>query len=217
MTDDAFTTALEQANPVTALAVLEQQGVLSVRGLRLPAGVSYERYESLGAVVRVWDDMRKWVIGDWLLYGIKNFGEESFQASEVLGLSVRSRQQYLRVAEAFPWTRRRFEPPVTWSHHRSLLAEEPLEADRWLQLAIDHRWTRDEMVEARKGNDTQPDPFPRQQIVEVVLTAAERVWTEATPASQRVVREDDWLVPGYVMNDLKRALGVEDEEDDDAS
>jgi hypothetical protein len=127
----------------SSLAELASSGALSETGLNLPGTITREEYESLGSVLgRIQESMR-WAIGDYILRGEELFGEDAFQLSESLGISVESRQQYVRVAQAIEPVRRRGE--LTWSHHRAVYAMEPEDQDRWLDEAVENGWTRGEM------------------------------------------------------------------------
>lgn len=211
----------EHARTVQSLATLEGSGALTRVGLTLPSSMTYDQYEAVGRLFRTWNETMKWAMGDWLLAGEALFGEDAYQASEELGLSVGQRQQYLRIAQRIPIARRR--PELTWSHHRSVAALDPADQDRWLAEAVKKGWTKAQMEEAIRAlpagaavappQDT-PDP-PFVYVVERVANAAERVWAAAQPADA-----EHYMVDAGPMRDLALALGrllpgeVEDAADD---
>ncbi len=197
----------EELQPQQLLARLEATGHLSIGGLLLPANITYNEYESIGGLLHQWGEGWKWAVGDWLIQGHGIFGDAFYQASEQLGISVRSRQQYMRVAEMIPPGPRRRVPELRWSHHRAVSSLEPQEADSWLQHAIDNRWTRDELKDAVKGRIPQAPPLafqPTGYVVERVLSAAEQVYASA------VLSEDPnyHRVESRAIENLADALGV---------
>lgn len=196
--------------PQQLLAELEKTGNLSIAGLILPPDITPERYEAIGVLLYQWGEARRWVVGDWLIQGHAIFGDAFYEYSEVLQMSVRSRQQYMRVAERIPPGKRRRVPELRWSHHRAVASLEPEDADRWLQRAIDERWTKAELEDALKGVIPTLPPLAFQAtnyVVERVLSAAEQVY-----ASRKASDNPDYfLVEARAMHDLADALGVEKE------
>lgn len=199
------------AKPQSLLAQLEETGALTLRGLQLPPGITFEQYEALGGLLHVWDETRRWAVGDWLIQGHHRFGDAFYQASEVLGISVRSRQQYMRVSEMIPQLRRRV-PELRWSHHRAVASLPPEEQDLWLEEAIQKHWTKQELEEAVKGIVPEPPPLafqPTGYVVERVLSAAEQVYASAT----RSDNADYYRVESRAIHNLADALGIADDEE----
>jgi hypothetical protein len=194
-------------NPLALLAALEATGNLTPAGLIMPAGTSLERYEAVGSLLHFWGEGWKWAVGDWLIQGTAEHGEEFYQVTEVLGISVRSRQQYMRVAEMIPPGPRRRVPQLRWSHHRAVASLEPEEADRWLEQAIEKRWTKGELEDAVKDRIPPPPPLafqPTGYVVERVLSAAEQVYASAKVSDQ----PEYYLVESRAIHNLADALGV---------
>lgn len=199
--------------PHTALAALEATGNLTPAGLILPADITPDEYMAIGGLLFRWGEGWKWAVGDWLIQGHGIFGEEFYEYSEALNISVRSRQQYMRVSELIPPGVRRRVPELRWSHHRAVANLEPVEADQWLQKAIDNRWTRQELQDNMRGRVPEPPPLafqPTGYVVERVLSAAEQVW-----ASKMVADTPDYyLVESRAIHNLGDALGVAREEEE---
>lgn len=197
------------ANPQGLLAQLEETGALTLRGLQLPHDITYERYEAIGGLLHIWDESRRWAVGDWLIQGHTLFGDDFYQASEVLGLAVRARQQYMHVSEMIPPARRRV-PELKWSHHRAVVSLPPEEQDFWLEEAVQRRWTKSELEDAVKGRVPEQPPLafqPTGYVVERVLSAAEQVYASA----KRSEDEEYFLVEARAMENLGEALGVANE------
>jgi hypothetical protein len=202
----------QPASPQQMLAHLEATGNLTIAGLTLPSDITYDQYEAIGTLLFQWGEGWRWAVGDWLIQGHGLFGDEFYQASEVLNLSVRQRQQMMRVSERIPPGPRRRVPELRWSHHRAVASLEPEEADGWLKQAIEKKWTKAELEDNVKDRVPEPPPVafqPTGYVVERVLSAAERVYAAA------VVSDDpEWYrVEARLIEDLASALGVERDEE----
>lgn len=89
----------------------------------------------LGAIGRC----SQWWIGDWVRYGTAKWGEKYAEAARVTGYDIASLRNMAWVASRFDLSLRREE--LTWSHHVLLAPLEPDEQRRWLQRAIEERWS----------------------------------------------------------------------------
>jgi hypothetical protein len=89
----------------------------------------------------------RFAIGDAIVQGEALYGEEAFQAFEALQLSEDARQEYRRVSERVPMSRRR--KGLSWSHHRAVAALEGPEQKEWLRRAeqegLSHHALREEL------------------------------------------------------------------------
>jgi hypothetical protein len=186
-----------------SLEVLEKTGALTPVSLTLPARISQDEYEALGTMLGTYRESLHWAIGDWLAYGERRWGEESYQLSEALGISAASRLQYVRVASLIAPERRRQR--LSWTHHRHVAQFDPDTQTELLQKAIDNGWSKRELGDAvaeLKGRDPK---IGRMVVIEAVAEAAEKVWFAA------VVDGDSYKVPAAQMLDLAHSLGVEDD------
>lgn len=197
-----------------SLQALEEAGALTPTGLRLvDPELPYDRYEAVGVLLHKARESLQWAIGDWLLLGETLYGDEAYQAFEVLDMSPEGRSQYLRCALVFPHHRRRTE--LSWSHHRTLIALEPKEQDRWLALAIKNDWSN-HMMAAHLREDRGPVNHGRganrasslnpQFEVMAVEDAAREVLMRATPDG---ADPGYYLVPADAVQSLAHALGVD--------
>jgi hypothetical protein len=81
----------------------------------------------------------QWLIGDWIAYGNQKFGERYARASKISGYDPQTLMNMVYVATRFAVSRRREN--LSWSHHETLAALDPMEQDRWLDQAALHRWS----------------------------------------------------------------------------
>lgn len=197
-----------ELTPQQLLAALERTGNLTPAGLIMPADATLEEYSAVGGLLFTWGEGWRWAVGDWLIQGTQKHGEEFYQITDVLGLSIRTRQQLMRVSERIPPGPRRRVPELRWSHHRAVASLEPAEADAWLQKAIDGKWTKAELEDNVKDRVPPPPPLafqPTGYVVERVLSVAERLYAAATVSDD----PDYYLVERRLIHDLADALGAE--------
>jgi hypothetical protein len=98
----------------------------------------------LGAMSRV----SNWLIGDWLQYGAKKWGEKYAEAARITGHDVKTLRNIAYVARTFDLSRRRDK--LTWSHHAELAVLDENEQDRWLDRAtVDRLSVADLRIELR--------------------------------------------------------------------
>jgi hypothetical protein len=94
----------------------------------------------------------RFAIGDAILLGEQLYGDECHQAIEAMNLSEDARQEYVRVAQRVPRSRRRKD--LSWSHHRAIAALPPAEQKEWLKRCseehLSHHQLRDEL---RNGSE----------------------------------------------------------------
>ena len=70
-------------------------------GLRLPAGLSFERWHALGRRIGTVTNASSWWLGDWAFYGEGSYGEKYKQAIAVTGLDYQTLRNYAWVAGRF--------------------------------------------------------------------------------------------------------------------
>jgi hypothetical protein len=199
---------------VVSLHALEEAGALGPTGLRLHTDVPYDQYEAVGVLLGKGYRSLQWAVGDWLILGETLYGDRAYQASEVLEMSPEGRSQYLRCAFVYPPNRRRAE--LSWSHHRTLIALEPEDQDKWLNLAIENRWSNHELHDrmraevgpvnrGRGASATQPKPEfdSRLTVVESVYDSAREVVLRAEPLEPGAYR-----VPLDALRSLAHALAL---------
>ncbi len=67
-------------------------------GLRLPASLSFERWQALGRRIGSITNASSWWLGDWAFYGEASYGEKYKQAIAVTGLDYQTLRNYAWVA-----------------------------------------------------------------------------------------------------------------------
>lgn len=86
------------------------------------------------------------VLGDWLNYGERIYGETYAQAATETGLASGTLMNMRWVMDRVAPSRRR--ESLTFRAHSDVASMEPSEQDRWLDMAEDKHWNSRELREA---------------------------------------------------------------------
>lgn len=83
-----------------------------------------------------------WWIGDWLNFGVNEYGDKSKLAGEYaeeLGLSPDTLRRVMIVSKAVEVGRRL--PSLSWSHHLEVAPLSVRDQKRWLAKALEEKWS----------------------------------------------------------------------------
>lgn len=107
-------------------------------GFELPDDLSFEQWEQAGQSLILTMAGWRWWVGDWSLYGEKEWGESSYQAipPDVAAVidTIENLANYRWVASCYPHDKR-WHDRLTWTHHR-IAAALPTSKDRQNHLRI---------------------------------------------------------------------------------
>jgi hypothetical protein len=112
-------------------------------GLRLPASLSFARWQALGRRIGSIANASSWWLGDWAVYGEGSYGEKYKQAIAVTGLDYQTLRNYAWVAGRFDLSRRRDN--LSFAHHAEVAALPEQAQEEWLELAERSSWSRNEL------------------------------------------------------------------------
>jgi len=108
---------------VTELEVASDYTLTEV-GLRIhDPDMTLGRFSEVCYTLGRFHEAVRFAIGDAIIQGESLFGENAYQAIEEMNLSEDARQEYVRVAQRVPPSRRR--KGLSWSHHRAVAALDP--------------------------------------------------------------------------------------------
>jgi len=117
-----------------ALEQFSIDGLLVTRlGLELPEDLPFDQWEMIGRKLRSVERAIQWLIGDWLRFGERKYGEMYSQALDVTGSSYQTLANQVYVAGRFEISRRREN--LTFTHHAEVAGLPPEEADDLLDRA----------------------------------------------------------------------------------
>lgn len=105
----------------------------------------------LGAMARC----SQWLLGDWVRYGTKRWGEKYKEAARITGYDVHSLRNIAYVSGRIEMSRRRDN--LTFSHHAEVCALDPAAQEEWLDRAGSERMSvsdlRHELRTARRRKE----------------------------------------------------------------
>ncbi len=175
----------------------------SLTALSLPDDLSYDEWASIGKnQIQAMGRASMWWLGDYLAYGDRKFGQTWAQIADELGYAEQTVKNAKQVCENIP-PEERF-PDLFFAHHQEVAFLGPKGRQKWLQLALDNKWTkgelRDAIRESRAGTtrETEPGksnkgrkdkPPTAAQAVEGMMTFGRSIW-EVSPDAALF---NDWL------------------------
>ena len=132
------------------LRQLEAAGALTPTGLTLTdPNLPISQAEAIGFLLGKMHMSVRFAIGDWLIFIEHVYPEEWSQLAEVLGLTVETRREYMRVSERVARSRRR--PKLDWSQHRAVASLPPPEQKEWLRKAETERMSHHQLRDALRN------------------------------------------------------------------
>jgi len=170
-------------------------------GLRLPASLSFERWQALGRRIGSVANASSWWLGDWAFYGEGSYGEKYKQAIAVTGLDYQTLRNYAWVAGRFDLSRRRDK--LSFGHHAELAALAEHQQDEWLDQAERSRWSRSELRSRLRSEKQARIPGGVEHVRLKVDTARVERWKAAAEAERLDLT--DWL--GAAADNAARHVG----------
>ncbi len=121
---------------MTLLPIAIPKCSITQTGASLDESLTYEDWSHIGAQLSIIHGCSMWWIGDWLKFGVKQYGDRTkaaMQNSGVLGYQPKTLLDAIRVSDAIEDTRRLAS--LSWSHHQLVAPLEAKDQDRWLEHA----------------------------------------------------------------------------------
>ncbi|MGP2442214.1 LmbU family transcriptional regulator [Streptomyces sp. JW3] len=158
--------------------------------LMLSPGLPLTQWRHLGRQMFVVTDSSAWWLGDWLIYGRREYPDRYRKALADSGLDYQTLRNYAWVAGKFEPARRRAR--LSFQHHAEVAGIPAEEQDEWLARAERGGWSRNELrrrLRAHRHDDrTLLHPLVRLQVA-----SDRRVrWQQAAEAAGLDLL--DWIV-----------------------
>ncbi len=152
--------------PVPRLGRLPgEQVLMSGVGLRISNDLSFEEWEKAGHQLSGIVDSSSWWLGDWLVYGKKNFSDRYVRAIRAAGLQYQTLRNYAWVSRRFDLSRRRSR--LSFQHHAEVASLPTEEQDWWLDRAEQATWTtkqlRNQIRAVRTDSASDGDAAAKEQ------------------------------------------------------
>lgn len=162
------------------------------KGLRLRDGMSIDAWLAVGRRLSRIGQASPWCLGDWLLYGLRSYGQRYKAAREATRLDYQTLRNYAWVARRFEPSRRRDN--LSFQHHAEVAALPEPGQDLWLQRAERLGWSRNELrrhlTADRRSIQAVGDTHALSLRIQVT-SDRERRWRAAAAGAGRTLA--DWL------------------------
>ncbi|MEV4380639.1 LmbU family transcriptional regulator [Streptosporangium sp. NPDC049644] len=141
--ESRVTPVLSQENGINRRLGLDRTVIPRRTGLQFPTQIPFANWESIGRQLSLIADSSAWWLGDWLVYGEKQYADRYRTAIERTSLDYQTLRNYAWVARRFGLPRRRDK--LSFAHHAEVAALSAPEQDLWLQRAEQHAWSRNRL------------------------------------------------------------------------
>ena len=145
---------------VPTLALDEQGNIpagkftLTPRGLIVTEGATFEEWLEVGGVLRRLDTSLQWLIGDWMNYGERVWGQTYQQVAALTGYTYQTLREYSYVARSVDLSIR--IDKLSFAHHQIVASFEPDAQRQWLDYATAHSLSIAQMRNAVSGRPPTP-------------------------------------------------------------
>ncbi|MBU1480031.1 MAG: hypothetical protein KJ694_22140 [Gammaproteobacteria bacterium] len=124
-------------------------GTWSPVGWMPPANLSFDDWDAIGQQLGQVERAIRWLIGDWLNYGERRWGETYAQAIGDDRFSAQTLYDYAWVARQVPISAR--TETLSWTHHKYVAHLPAAEQVVWLKRAEAGGWSSRELQQRLKG------------------------------------------------------------------
>jgi hypothetical protein len=143
-------------------------GILTPVGLSLPDELGRDRWLAVGLWIAHAHQLLRWIIGDWLNYGLEHgyiSNRRYDTAQELTGYDRKTLYNLAHVARAVPSSRRCEN--LSWSHHYEVAALDPSLQQQLLERASVQRLTRRELRYQIKAAQQEQQRIQQEKAVDV--------------------------------------------------
>lgn len=197
---------------MTHLAISNPKITITDTGLQIHEDLTYDEWEDLGLKLAKVEQSIGFIIGDWINYGEKRYGEKYSDALKRTGLAYDTLVKYAHVAKRVQLGIR--IPNLDWTHHRQVAKiKDPEKQSEWLAIAEREKLS---VARLRKSlnfgrlateEEVQGDPADRGVITHLALINRLIRWWKQTTADDPV---DKWAPEqrANVKEDFKLVLDI---------
>jgi hypothetical protein len=139
----------------SVIVIDESTCALTPTAAKLKDGLDFEAWKQVGASLAKASRSLQWWIGDWLNYGVKEYGDKRTLAvdhASLFGIQAESVRNYM-------WVCQKVVSRLTtlkFGHHQEVASLAPNEQKHWLKMADDEQWSVSDLRQAIRedGKDT---------------------------------------------------------------
>jgi len=126
-------------------------------------------------------DASAWWIGDWLVFGQREYGNRYKQAVAATGLDYQTLRNYAWVASRFCASRRR--DTLSFGHHAEVAALCEDDQEAWLRRSVVEGWSRNELRRKLRAKRTERPELPSAVAIELAVPPQRRARWEAAASA----------------------------------
>jgi hypothetical protein len=134
---------------------------ITPQGLHIRGKPSFDAFASLGEMLRTFERVLQFTIGDWINALEDRYGEQASQLIDASGWAESTIKTYAWTAKKVPKENRMIDQGLSYAHHQLVGALPPAEQRQWLKQALGDEetgiWTTARLRSAVKdGSDLAP-------------------------------------------------------------
>lgn len=175
----------------------------SATGMRFSSRMPYEIWSALGQRITTHATASSWWLGDWLIYGERHYSQRYRAAIEATGLDYQTLRNYAMVARRFELSRRRSD--LSFQHHAEVCALTQPEQERWLDLATEHHWSKQDL-RLRIRHEMRSEQRPTDAHIMRVSVEAEREERWRRAANRSHCSFETWVINSLDVAARQREL-----------
>jgi len=178
---------------MTTLAINDPKFSITPTGIQFHQDLSYSEWDELGQKLSPIGKSIGFIIGDWINYGQKNYGEKYDEALARTGIAYQTLRNYAYVASRVSLSCR--QDNLGFEHHAVVAKLKPDEQEHWLEMTKEHnlsvRRLRKSINFGRLAteDEVQGDPADRGYVTYLALLNRLRRWWKRETSKAPV---DEW-------------------------
>lgn len=196
---------------MTALAIQDPKFAITPTGIEFHQDLDFDEWNELGQKLAPIGKSIGFIIGDWINYGQKNYGEKYEEALISTGIPYQTLRNYTYVAGRVSLSCR--QDKLGFEHHAIVAKLKPDEQEHWLEMTKDHglsvRRLRKSINFGRLATEeeVQGDPADRGHVTYLALLNRIRRWWARETEKAPVEEWDDDRRQG-LKKDFKLILNI---------
>jgi hypothetical protein len=123
---------------------------VTAKGLISDESVLFEEWQQLGELLKRFEASIQWLIGDWMAYGERHWGQTYEAVAEATGYKIGTLYEYARVARGVDFSIR--IEKLSFAHHQLVAGMSPEDQQQWLIYASENDLSVSQMRKAMDGN-----------------------------------------------------------------
>ena len=196
---------------MTTLAIQDPKFAITPTGIQFHKDLSYAEWDDLGQKLAPVGKSIGFILGDWINYGEKQWGDKYEEALAKTGLAYQTLMNYSYVARKVEISCR--QENLGFEHHAVVAKLKPDEQEHWLEMTKEHnlsvRRLRKSINFGRLAteDEVQGDPADRGHVTYLALLNRIRRWWKRETGKAPVEEWDEDRREG-LKKDFKLILDI---------